>query len=567
MKTILLLVVLCICASCSQRGQEEKSLLELERNLYTVPSPDNLDLDSVYNVLKKMESQKHVLGKDYCDLLDRLLIKVKNKLLVPLTDNDAQVLHEQLSKEDDVNVKFDILYLLGCTYRDLKDYPEAARYLLEAYNYGEKYSIHPYLMERNLGQLADIYLYMALYDSFHEVNNKVIHYAKQIKDSLFIGVSLDYEAGVYNMRDEFEKAIICSDEAYKVLDESGEREMALRTRFIKLQSLRNLDKWKEYRTLLDEIENSEIIVGGVPIKGVETYYISKGWLLIHDGCYYEAIEYLRKGKSIPTEKFYLDTNFDELLSIAYKNIGETDKALALLDSSYENYVKYFRKDAANAVAQLKCSYDYSRQQQKALEAERESRHKTIIIAVGCIIMLLILGSSAFTVLFLRHKAAKRDADFEILRLNLEKEIQALKEAQKSNITESADSKEANNIQEARIAIRESLAEMLVEKRHLTDEKEQELITLANTHFPGFVTVLVGLVPKLSATETTVAILTRFGLRPSEIATLLAKQPSAITNTIVRLHTKATGISTNSTESKDWLVNLSVPPHKAAEVAK
>lgn len=296
-------VLVCSCAGCGTKQEDEVTLRELTR-------AENVMFDYPDSALHILQAMPVPAGKEQHALWCLLTTQAAYKQFMPIpSDSLIRIAYDYYRNTDDARRKaMSALYMGGVNY-DLGRADEAIQYYLEAKTEVEKTDDYKlgYLVMSGLGRL---YLYRELASYSIDACKQAYHYA--VKDSCkrYEMTSLHYIARSYCLLDSLDKAIKCYEQCSK---------MALELH-------------------LPDFNNSIR-------KEIALVYMNKG-------SFQTALAML---KSLP-----LSSQTADMIGRSYLNLHELDSAYIYLNKALKTDNVYTRRSVYNSLYKLSCYPEYQK---------------------------------------------------------------------------------------------------------------------------------------------------------------------------------------------------------------
>ena len=382
-RTVLSLSLIVMTLSCSEH-RDEKILLA-----------DSLSLacpDSAMAIMDSIGQTKDRLSRSERMYYELIRAKVQNRAYVDFTTDSVMLeVADYYDHHGTANERMLAHYLLGCTYRDLKEAPmslqcyydavEAADTLSSDCDYSTLMSIW--------GQIASILdnQYMPMEEL--EALNKYQKYALLNGDTLNYIRGIELCVGAYNLMDDTVNILKTSEKAIQTYQKHGYFQQAARVLPSSIYVWLNRQDYAKVHQLQQIYETQSGLFDeyGNIAKGKEHYYYGKGLYYLGIEKFDSAEFFFRK---VPSNKFKYDSQRGMLK--LYLLIGDQDsieKYSALLGYASD---EYFTGQQAQAMHQAKGMYDYSRNQKLAIQKEQESlRYKYTVYSVLLIAIIALFA--------------------------------------------------------------------------------------------------------------------------------------------------------------------------------
>ena len=334
------------------------------------------DADSAYRLLCRMDLEATRMPEWL--RMEHLLLKcnAQNKAdLLFSSDSIGLELVEYYDRKGNNNQRMLAHYVLGCAYRDIKDFPSALQCFNEAVAAADTNATDCDIYQMGIiyGQIGDIYINYALPEKAINALDNCEYYSRLSDHQLGIYSSLVLKGKVLISEGKIKEALDLNDKAVKGLDSLGYHWYATAARFQCVEWLmrdRQMEKAKRY---LDDYEANSgyFLPNGDIEEGREDYYYSKGtyYLLSEslDSAEYFFRKLMRKG-TLMNDKYLAAWGLSQL----YKERGVSDSVAkyaymgdVLGDTLYDEKV-------AQIMLQNQAMFDYSRYEVVAAKKENEA---------------------------------------------------------------------------------------------------------------------------------------------------------------------------------------------------
>ena len=513
-------------------------------------------------------------------LLDRA--DSMNRAYIPMTDGIDSLLLEATrfyDRHGDANQQLRAHYLLGCAYRDMGEAPAALQSYQDAIDRADTLSADCDYKQlcRVYAQMAQIFYEQGLYREQLVFQQLSSQYAWKSKDTLAALMSYEQENEAYRNLNMPDSLLYICDYVSRLYRKFGYTHQAARVLGYTLRELircHEFDKARKYMQIYESESEYFDSLGNIQ-KGREIYYRIKGLYFLHTNMLDSAEYFFRK----------------ELLNgMGFKNqhsaalgLAELYNILQLSDSTAK-YYKYayamsdslYAHRTAKDIERIQAMYNYTRHQEIAHQEQKKANQRTVIIwiCVGIIVVICLL-----TYIIIRELARKKkEAEQKYLQ------SQSVIEQAQSDIAKLRKNEEANRelISEKEQIIREqetimkSLLQRNTNSQSLADRKlidtdiykkfeqlstkgqqptqseweqiEQQIFLC----FPGFKEFISKNEYLLNNKEYKTCLLTRIGIKPTNIGSMLGVASSYITELRTKLLQKLFGMS-GSSKSFDKLL--------------
>lgn len=349
-----------------------------------------------------------------------LTAKAQNKAFVDFTtDSVMKVVTEYYGSHGTANDQLLAHYLLGCTYRDLRETPHAIDCLLDATAKADTTATDCDF--KTLGsvysQIADMYRRLLLLSDEIKAREHSCHFALLAGDTLNSIYEKEMVAGVYILENKDDKAEILLEDVIGQYNKMGYRHDGLLAS-ISLMHLyvEKQNRYKETKTLIDKFEAESSLFDKnheLPSSRRQYYY--------YKGKYYEGINHL------DSAEFF------------YRMVYRPDMNAVSKDPMYRGLLSVFTKrhqsDSIAKYARLYCeandssiairdrnimeltlaSYNYNRYQRQAVESENKFYHSLLLLLGLAVCLIICILAIIFGVKYYKQKRK------ELIKQHQEKE--------------------------------------------------------------------------------------------------------------------------------------------------
>ena len=542
--SITILLVACVCS-----GKERAALDVAQAVINERP-------DSALAILDSMEPSSHDFSKKDLRRWQLLRLMAQNKCDTVFRSDSLQlVLTDYYDRHGTPNEKMWAHYLLGRAYYDMGEAPKAQKAFLDATEKADTSSADCdcWNLCRVYFQLSELHYYTMLPKEMLNALNYAQLNAGKAGDTLSFISAIGRKAMVYELLDNPDSVILCSEEAYRLLNLRGQKELAcqyLSAAILPSIQKGDVAKASEYISLYEN--NSGYFDGNNNIQeGREIYYYTKG-LFYLESAKPDSAEYMfRKllhhaGNTNDVHAAYLG------LRNKYKTTGPMDSLskYAILSEQYDDslYLSNYRADLQkneqmyNFTRYLDASHKY--------KAESDKRKNGIIILSLLLLLLILTSAVIYKHKKVRHKTHLLEYKNKISRLNrlkASKESELVdKDTEIERLTSQIKKLQASINDEIKVDLDKILLESEAVKtivkavnnplNQLTYEDWNNLDTLFEREYPNFPLTLCTM-HGLTEQEYRICQLVRIHIPPSSISTLLGFEYSYASTVRKRLHLK------------------------------
>ena len=552
---------------------------ETERVLDRADSLMDICPDSIYQLLDSVCRNNADAPKPIRMRAELLKAKAQNKAYVDFTTDSVMLeVADYYDHHGSANDRMLAHYLLGCTYRDLKEAPMTLQCYYDAVEAADTTSsdCDYRTMMSIYGQIATIldkqYMPMEELDAW----NNYQKYALLACDTFNYIRGIEMCVGAYNILADTANILKTIEQAVVLYKRHGHIKQAAIANASAIYVYLDKHNYSKAKALQQIYENESGLFDyeGNIARGKEHFYCGKGLLYLGLNELDSAEIYYRK---LLDSGFRFDA-YKGLLQL-YQRYQDNDSVLLYSTLLSEAYNERITDLHAEAMHQVKGMYDYARNQKIAMKNSEEAHKKNQLIVIMGILFFLII--SAIIVLYLYNKKQKKHemtqlnlryinaleklrkvqndltnlgVEYSDLRVEKEQDIHILQERINMYKAKYGRLEEQDKIEVLRqVPIVSNLSNNLKPgKPHVsvTEKDWQELYVVFKEVLPSFYsTVICG---SLTHQETQVAVLTKLEYNINEIAILLSTSPQRITNARASANKKLFG----DNSAKTFTNNLS-----------
>lgn len=552
---------------------------ETERVLDRADSLMDICPDSIYQLLDSVCRNNADAPKPIRMRAELLKAKAQNKAYVDFTTDSVMLeVADYYDHHGSANDRMLAHYLLGCTYRDLKEAPMTLQCYYDAVEAADTTSsdCDYRTMMSIYGQIATIldkqYMPMEELDAW----NNYQKYALLACDTFNYIRGIEMCVGAYNILADTANILKTIEQAVVLYKRHGNIKQAAIANASAIYVYLDKHNYSKAKALQQIYENESGLFDyeGNIARGKEHFYCGKGLLYLGLNELDSAEIYYRK---LLDSGFRFDA-YKGLLQL-YQRYQDNDSVLLYSTLLSEAYNERITDLHAEAMHQVKGMYDYARNQKIAMKNSEEAHKKNQLIVIMGILFFLIISAIIF--LYLYNKKQKKHemtqlnlryinaleklrkvqndltnlgVEYSDLRVEKEQDIHILQERINMYKAKYGRLEEQDKIEVLRqVPIVSNLSNNLKPgKPHVsvTEKDWQELYVVFKEVWPSFYsTVICG---SLTHQETQVAVLTKLEYNINEIAILLSTSPQRITNARASANKKLFG----DNSAKTFTNNLS-----------
>lgn len=479
-------------------------------------------------------------------------------------DSLARTLTEYFDSHGSPNERMRAHYILGRTYADMGELPEA----LEAYNDAAECAdttssvCDYYTLCRVYSQIAALFYKQNLLDDNLRCLDLSIAYALKANDSIAAINSYGQKLGAYDRRHITDSIISVSTQTFEHFSKVGFPEIGSRYlsfAVIGYTQKGNLSMARHYMNIY-ELQSGYFDSLGNIEKGREVYYGIKGKL-------FYAASMLDSAKFYFQKQFVLGHDFNnqniassQLAKIYYRT-GKMDSASKYALYAYDMNDSCYSQTTTEALTETQASYNYSSHQRIAqkervrAESERQKARVLLCIIIGSILVSIYIAWK----LKRQHKAerasymAKVDelerVQNDVLRLRShETELDSMLLEKKSKLEELKGELAKFNqpVYGDNDTVEEKLKKSAIYLMLLSKADKGELLASEDWHelnrliielLPNFYQLLSSKEYNLSISEYRITLLLRLHVKPKAASNLLGCSPQYVTKLSRQVITK------------------------------
>ncbi|MBR6866765.1 MAG: hypothetical protein IKN02_00870, partial [Prevotella sp.] len=323
---------------------------------------------------------------------------------VMLNDSLARDLAEWFDRHGTRNEQLRAYYMLGRTYADRGEAPQAIIAYNDAINSADTTNTDcDYkILCRVYAQMATVLYHQDLYRDGLEKVNRAVYYGFLAKDTLAALMAYTQKLDFYDMLQQPDSMLFASTDVYEKLRQVGYNSYAAEMLIGPIRYLTDIGDLQKARELMNryESETGFFDAEGNICKGREVFYYHKG-LYYLKACQYDSAEYCFR-KELSEGKDFNNQNAGAYgLTMLFQQTHRPDSAAKYAIYSYEMNDSVYSRMSTQTVARMQAMYDYSHHQQVAQQekerADRERMHfwSLVFYVVGSIIALSILAAIVF----------------------------------------------------------------------------------------------------------------------------------------------------------------------------
>lgn len=383
MKSIVRILLCCAVFSilaCGGDNPFDSQLRHLDSLLIEHP-------DSVYQVLEGMEKESRAQSEASRMYYELLRADAQNKAYIDFTTDSLMLqVADYYDLHGTANEQMRAHYLLGCTYRDLKDVPMELQCFQEATEKADttQKDCDLYTLYAIYGQMAEIYDYQFLPDEELKALKMCEKLSLMDKDILSAIKAYELRIRPYYLLNQQDSVLSISKEAYNRYSKLGYSEKAARLLNPMIDILIKRDLYDEAWEYFNLIENNvDYRKESATIRKSTIINYDKGMLLLHNNKIDSAL-YCFNELIIADEK---EAAYHGLLSL-YEKTNQPDSIAKYAKLFAEANDSSYVGTNSEVIAQMTAMYNYGRQEKVAKEKTIESaKAKTMVILISTIALI------------------------------------------------------------------------------------------------------------------------------------------------------------------------------------
>ncbi len=486
-------------------------------------------------------------------------------------DSLAHVLCDYFDSHGTPNERMLAHYLMGRTYADLEQSPQALDEFHRAAEQADTtaadcdYS----LLARIHAQTANLFYYQSLYRNQLEELAQTERYAWMGHDTVIAINVLNEQAHAYRQMNMLDSAYILTKDAVRQFRQAGYQRYAAVSEGLLVPIQVELGLFDEAKAGMDtyELSSGLFTSSGDIEQGREIYYYYKGlYYLSQDNT--DSAEVLFRKELREASDLNNQTAGSRGLMLLYKARHQPDSTAKYAEIAYALNDSSVNKLESEKILQLHSLYKYERGWHVAGQKAIEAAHAQKIAGLLFLVVIFLLLAAYFVYVRMQRK---QDALFQKYCMDREKQRQlqqmvdmmevetgrhhlliAQMKDEISSLNSSIAEYKSQNESRASAYIERALQDSEIVKRfhtfekppfhHPTEEEWNVLYSLVEHEIPSFHATLRTSDHPLSDTEYRICVLTRLHFSPSAISLLLEKDLSNVSKIRQRLLTKVFMVS-------------------------
>ena len=465
-----------------------------------------------------------------------------------LNDSLALRLADYFDRHGSANERLRAHYILGRTYADMGNSPDALRtyhFAIDEYDTLAK-DCDFVLLSKVYGQMASLYENHLLHRLSLSANKSASHYAMKGCDTLTACVFMERQVTNYCNLGLEDSALLISNHAVQQYKEHGDTLMANSSLAPVIMIYATRKEYSKMKELLDRYEFNSLLFHGTDSLKYENQYL----LYYYKGLYYSGVHesdsaaiafqhLLGRGRSLNNKGLGAKGLYD-----LYNEMGIPDSVI-----HYANLYTALNDSMASLLEQSmvydqQMLYNYNQHQQHALKMEQlagKERLRGIIIAVISLLLFLLL-------LTYRWHNVRKIREYKV-------KIMAYHQMQEKNKQESKrHDKEEHTLTSS--AIRKLLAERVSKNEPATNEDWNEAASEILRNCPDFINTLNSFLPTINSIHLRICLAVKLRFSPAQIAILVSRSKQAITTARSRMYKEAFGEKGKPSDFDNFILSIS-----------
>lgn len=382
---------------------------------HIIACADSLSLtrpDSAMAIMDSIGQTKDRLSHSEQMYYELIRAKVQNRAYIDFTTDSVMLLvADYYDHHGSANDRMLAHYLLGCTYRDMKEAPMSLQCYYDAVEAADTTSSDcDYRTMMSIwGQIAIVLKKQCMPLEELDAMDKYQKYALLCCDTFNYIKGIEFSIDAYNLMEDTVNILKTTEEAIQLYKEHGYTQQAVRVMSTIVYVWLNRHDYDKVHQLQQIYETQSGLFDeyGDIAKGKEHYYYGKGM-------YYEGVGKLDSALYFYRKLFNAGHTFDACngLTRIYTKMGNVDSVShysLLKDTVFDEIQTNLYNEQMH---QVKGMYDYTRNQKIAHQKEQETLRGKIIFAIFVFIVLALAIAS-----YLIHRSFKKKKLSEISLLN------------------------------------------------------------------------------------------------------------------------------------------------------
>ena len=463
--------------------------------------------DSAMMIMDSIEPTKQSFSKGELMRYELIRAKVQNRAYIDFTtDSVMKEVADYYDHHGSANDRMMAHYLLGCTYRDLKEAPMALQCYYDAVESADTLDrdCDFSTMMSIWGQIAITLDKQAMPMMELDAWGQYQRYSLICKDTLNYLVGKEREIGAYKLLGDTTKVLNITEEVSDLYRKYGFYKNAANTYasaiYIYL-ARNNYTRANELQRQYEHEVKPFDSIGNI-IRGSDHYYCGKGLYYLGVNKFDSAEMYFRK---LLQTKYKLDAC--RCMMKLYSTLGNTDSMKFYTDYIGKATDEFITSQHISEMYKTQAMYDYSRNQKIAREKEIDALKKTNMLLIS-VVVLVVLGVCAYF-LIRRVKRQKRHiAELAEHTESLENECES-KEGEIGNLQKELDL--------ARQYMMQTFSSNVTTDRIITPENWETIRLYLNLIYNNFATRLHLEFPHLTEEDIKYCMLIKMGFSTQTLA--------------------------------------------------
>lgn len=388
LKIFLCLTVLTVTFACDRAREVSARLDKIDTLMREDP-------DSALVLLDSMRVGEDEWSEPLRMRYELLRADAQNKAYVDFTtDSVMKVVADYYDEHGTPNDQMRAHYLLGCTYRDLKDAPMELQCFQDAVEKADTASkdCDLYTLYAVYGQIADIYYTQYLPEEELKALSMCEKIAYMDNDTLSAIKAHELRMRAFDNLNEPDSILSITDCVYKAYMDKGSTQLAARSLFMSISVLIDKQNYQEAKKRMILFENeSNLFDGNRRLQYPKSiYYYDKGRYYLKEN----KVDSARYCFELLLQDDYIEAAYDGFL-LLYSKTHQEDSVFKYNRLHREAADSNFFAKNSKTIEQLTTTYNYAHQMRIADEAkkkemETDARNQKLVFWLILTILLIAL---------------------------------------------------------------------------------------------------------------------------------------------------------------------------------
>ena len=344
-------------------------------------------------------------------------------------DSLALALADYFDRHGTSNEQLRAHYILGRTYADMGEAPQAIDCYQEAVNCADTTTADCdyYLLSRIFCQKAELFYQQMLPNEMLEELLQAQKYAKLCNDTTTYLIAYERQNCAYSLLNQQDSALSVIENAFQAYQQYGYDDLAANAASTLFINMVEHKKWEDAKAYMDIYErHSRFFQNGEIVSGRELFYYYKG-------CYYAGIGLNDSASYYYQKELLLAQNTQDANNIEaaykglyelYKSIGLTDSVAKYADLCYLTSDEQYQQSSAQELRHMHALYNYDRNQLLAMTKTKE------VAEMRLYLFIIILFTSLLSVIIVfrvRKWRKHKQEELQAIVKEKQREIQLMQE--------------------------------------------------------------------------------------------------------------------------------------------